>query len=186
MLSQQTMGGMYWQLCAENCNSVHQYIVNQHSFPLTPIQRIENRGAPDVLKICKFPFGCPTTHVRVGKQKLAPHGKRWASKNVFGFAVGPSIINPQGGATRIMIPGKLKAVDRAHVQHCHVQYQEHLLTAREIEKLANEMEAQLLKADGSFVVKTPSADAMGRNNSALVLNDIMESRQRLTRPGNKL
>jgi hypothetical protein len=174
MLSQQTMGGMYWQLCAENCNSVHQYIVNQHSFPLTPIQRIENRGAPDVLKICKFPFGCPTTHVRVGKQKLAPHGKRWASKNVFGFAVGPSIINPQGGATRIMIPGKLKAVDRAHVQHCHVQYQEHLLTAREIEKLANEMEAQLLKADGSFVVKTPSADAMGRSNSALVLNDLME------------
>ena len=73
-----------------------------------------------------------------------------------------------------MIPGKLKAVDRAHVQHCHVQYQEHLLTAREIEKLANEMEAQLLKADGSFVVKTPSADAMGRNNSALVLNDLME------------
>ena len=36
------------------------------------------------------------------------------------------------------------------------------------------MEAQLLKADGSFVVKTPSADAMGRSNSALVLNDLME------------
>ena len=174
MLSQSVMGGMYWQQCAEALNSVHALIVNKHSFPKTPVERIERRGAPDVLSICKFPFGCPTTHVRVGKQKLAPYGKRWATKNVFGYAVGPSIINPSGGATRIMIPGKRHPVDRAHVHHCHVQFQEHLLTAREIERLSTETEAQLLRDDGTLLVKTPSADAMGRNNSPLVPNDLQE------------
>ena len=114
------------------------YIANAHSSPHTPIERVENRGAPDVLSICKFPFGCPTTHVRVGKQKLDSYGKRWAAKNVYGYAVGPSIINPGGGATRIMIPGKRYAVDRAQVHHCHVKHQEHLLTANEIERLSQQ------------------------------------------------
>jgi hypothetical protein len=118
MTSQSLLGGIYWQYCAENIISCDMYIANAHSSPHTPIERVENRGAPDVLSICKFPFGCPTTHVRVGKQKLDSHGKRWATKNVFGYTVGPSIINPGGGATRIMIPGKRHAVDRAQVHHC--------------------------------------------------------------------
>jgi hypothetical protein len=48
------------------------------------------------------------------------------------------------------------------------------LTTREIERLSTETEAQLLKDDGTLVVKTPSADAMGRNNSPLVPNDLQE------------
>ena len=73
-----------------------------------------------------------------------------------------------------MIPGKRHPVDRAHVHHCHIQFQEHLLTTREIERLSTETEAQLLRDDGTLVVKTPSADAMGRNNSPLVPNDLQE------------
>jgi hypothetical protein len=174
MVSQCLLGAVYWQYCAENIISCDRYIVNVHSSPLTPFERVENRGAPDVLTICKFPFGCPTTHVRVGKQKLRPYGKRFATKNVFGYSVGPSIINPGGGATRIMIPGKRHAVDRAQVHHCHVKHQEHLLTAIEVKRLSQEAEAQFLKDNGSLQVKNPSADAMGRDNSALVTNDLME------------
>ena len=55
-----------------------------------------------------------------------------------------------------------------------MQFQEHLLTAREIERLSTETEAQLLRDDGTLLVKTPSADAMGRNNSPLVPNDLQE------------
>ena len=121
MTSQSLLGGIFWQYCAENIISCDKYIANVHSSPHTPIERVENRGAPDVLSICKFPFGCPTTDVRVGKQKLDSYGKRWAAKNVYGYAVGPSIINPGGRATRIMIPGKRYAVDRAQVHHCHVK-----------------------------------------------------------------
>ena len=98
----------------------------------------------------------------------------FATKNVFGYSVGPSIINPGGGATRIMIPGKRHAVDRAQVHHCHVQHQEHLLTATEVKRLSDEAEAQFLKDNGTLQVKTPAADAMGRDNSALVTNDLME------------
>ena len=76
------------------CRSADRYNVNVHSAPLTPVERVENLGASDVFKICKFPFGCPTVHVRVGKKKLGPYGKRWVSKNVFGYAVGPDIDTP--------------------------------------------------------------------------------------------
>ena len=54
------------------------------------------RGTPSVLKLYKLPFGYPTTHVRVGKQKLGPYGKQWVTNNVFGYSVGPSIINLRG------------------------------------------------------------------------------------------
>jgi hypothetical protein len=58
------------------------------------VERVENNGAPDIFKICKFPFGCPTTHVRVGKKKLGPYGKRFVSKNVFGYAVDQTLRHP--------------------------------------------------------------------------------------------
>ena len=126
-----------------------------------------------MFKICKFPFGCPTVHVRVGKKKLGPYGKRWVSKNVFGYAVGPDIDTPGSGATRIIIPGTRHAVNRKAVQHCHVQHQQHLMTASEIERIGDELVEQLIKENGTLVFKSQSADLRGRDNSALVTDDLM-------------
>ena len=56
-----------------------------------------------------------------------------------------------------------------------MKHQEHLLTAAEIERLSKEAEAQFLKqngAGGTIEIKTPAADAMERNNSPLVTNDL--------------
>ena len=66
--------------------------------------------------------------------------------------------------------------DRAQVHHCHVKHQEHLLTVTEIARISKEAEAQFLKqgGDGTIEIKTPAADAMERNNSPLVTNDLME------------
>ena len=58
------------------------------------------------------------------------------------------------------------------VQHCHRQHQ-HLMTASEIERIADELVAQLIKENGTLVFKSPSADLMGRDNSALVTDDLM-------------
>ena len=52
-----------------------------------------------------------------------------------------------------------------------------MLTAAEIERISKEAEAQFLKqdgADGTIEINTPAADAMERNNSPLVTNDLME------------
>jgi len=173
MIAQSYLCAVYWEYAGQAVVSADRYIVNVHSAPLTPVERVENKGAPDVFKICKFPFGCPTVHVRVGKKKLGPYGKRWVSKNVFGYAVGPDIDTPGSGATRIIIPGTRHAVNRKAVQHCHVQHQQHLMTASEIERIGDELVAQLIKENGTLVFKSPSADLMGRDNSALVTDDLM-------------
>ena len=92
---------------------------------------------------------------------------------MFGYAVGPDIDTPGSGATRIIIPGTRHAVNRKDVQHCHVQHQQHLMTAGEIERIGDELVAQLVKENGTLVFKSPSADLMGRDNSALVTDDLM-------------
>ena len=161
IIAQSYLCAIYWEYAGQAVVSADRYIVNVHSAPLTPVERVENNGAPDIFKICKFPFGCPTTHVRVGKKKLGPYGKRFVSKNVFGYAVGPDIETPGSGATRIIIPGKRHAVNRMHVQHCHVQHQQHLMTALEVERIGEDVVAQLVMDNGRLVFKSPAADKTG-------------------------
>ena len=47
------------------------------------------------------------------------------------------------------------------------------MTASEIERIGDELVAQLIKENSTLVFKSPSADLMGRDNSALVTDDLM-------------
>ena len=47
------------------------------------------------------------------------------------------------------------------------------MTASEIERIGDELVEQLIKENGTLVFKSPSADLMGRDNSALVTDDLM-------------
>ena len=47
------------------------------------------------------------------------------------------------------------------------------MTAGEIKRIGDELVAQLVKENGTLVFKSPSAELMGRDNSALVTDDLM-------------
>ena len=125
--------------CAENIISCDKYIANVYSSPHTPIERVENRAAPDVLSICKFPFGPPTTHV------FESASTSWTHMGSVGQA-------------RMCTGTQLDHLSsKRFISHCHVKHQEHLLTATEIERISKEADTQFLKqdGDGTIEIKTP-------------------------------